>query len=53
VKDVRWAGVRFQNLLAESGPKPEARWIRFVSDEVPYDSDAWVGRSNGRGSDSA
>ena len=36
VHDVQWTGVRFQDLLAEAGPKPQARWLRFVSDEVPY-----------------
>jgi DMSO/TMAO reductase YedYZ molybdopterin-dependent catalytic subunit len=37
VHDVRWAGVRFRDLLAEAGLRPEAKALRFVSDEVPYD----------------
>jgi len=36
VKDVRWAGVRFKDLLALAEPLPEATAIRFVSMEVPY-----------------
>src|SRR6059058_1271893 len=31
VKDVRWAGVRFKDLLALAEPLPEAKAIRFVS----------------------
>ena len=37
VYDVRWGGVRFQDLLAGARPRPDARALRFVSDEVPYD----------------
>jgi DMSO/TMAO reductase YedYZ molybdopterin-dependent catalytic subunit len=37
VKNVRWAGVRFKDLLAEAGLKPTASYLRFISDEVPYD----------------
>ena len=37
VEDVRWAGVRFGDLLAEAGIRRDARALRFVSDEVPYD----------------
>jgi DMSO/TMAO reductase YedYZ molybdopterin-dependent catalytic subunit len=37
VKDVRWGGVRFHDLLALAEPLPEATAIRFVSMEVPYD----------------
>jgi DMSO/TMAO reductase YedYZ molybdopterin-dependent catalytic subunit len=37
VDDVRWAGVRFRDLLAGAGIRPDARALRFVSDEVPYD----------------
>jgi DMSO/TMAO reductase YedYZ molybdopterin-dependent catalytic subunit len=37
VYDVRWAGVRFADLLAEAKPLPGAFWYRFVSAEVPYD----------------
>jgi DMSO/TMAO reductase YedYZ molybdopterin-dependent catalytic subunit len=36
VRNVHWAGVRFDDLLAEAGVRPEARWLRFVSGEVPY-----------------
>ena len=36
VQDVRWAGVRFGDILEAAGPKPEARWLGFISDEVPY-----------------
>lgn len=36
VQDVRWTGVRFQDVLAETSPAREARWLGFVSDEVPY-----------------
>jgi DMSO/TMAO reductase YedYZ molybdopterin-dependent catalytic subunit len=36
VKDVRWAGVRFRDLLALVEPLPHARAIRFVSLEQPY-----------------
>jgi DMSO/TMAO reductase YedYZ molybdopterin-dependent catalytic subunit len=37
VSDVRWAGVRFEHLLAEARPLPGAFWYRFVSAEIPYD----------------
>ena len=37
VDDVRWAGVRFRDLLAGAGIRADARALRFVSDEVPYD----------------
>ena len=37
VKDVRWSGVRFHDLLALAEPLPQATAIRFVSMEVPYD----------------
>ena len=36
VADVRWAGVRFQDLLEAAGPLPEARALSFVSAERPY-----------------
>jgi DMSO/TMAO reductase YedYZ molybdopterin-dependent catalytic subunit len=36
VKNVRWAGVRFRELLALAQPLPSARAIRFVSMEQPY-----------------
>ena len=37
VYDVRWAGVRFADLLGAARPRPAATCLRFVSDEVPYD----------------
>jgi DMSO/TMAO reductase YedYZ molybdopterin-dependent catalytic subunit len=37
VKNVRWAGVRFHDLLALAEPLPTAKAIRFVSMEEPYD----------------
>jgi DMSO/TMAO reductase YedYZ molybdopterin-dependent catalytic subunit len=36
VENVKWAGVRFKDLLALCEPLPEARAIRFVSLEQPY-----------------
>jgi DMSO/TMAO reductase YedYZ molybdopterin-dependent catalytic subunit len=36
VKNVHWAGVRFDALLAEAGSRPKARWLGFDSEEVPY-----------------
>jgi DMSO/TMAO reductase YedYZ molybdopterin-dependent catalytic subunit len=37
VKDVRWAGVRFHDLLALAQPLPQAHALRFVSAEHPYE----------------
>jgi len=37
VANVRWAGVRFDDLLATAEPLPQATAIRFVSLEVPYE----------------
>lgn len=37
VYDVSWRGVRFADLLAAAGVRPEARALRFVSAERPYD----------------
>jgi DMSO/TMAO reductase YedYZ molybdopterin-dependent catalytic subunit len=37
VRDVHWAGVRFRDLLSLAEPLPEARAIRFVSMEQPYE----------------
>jgi DMSO/TMAO reductase YedYZ molybdopterin-dependent catalytic subunit len=37
VKDVRWAGVRFHDLLALAQPLPRAHALRFVSAEHPYE----------------
>jgi DMSO/TMAO reductase YedYZ molybdopterin-dependent catalytic subunit len=36
VPHVRWAGVRFRDLLALVEPLPQAKAIRFVSAEEPY-----------------
>jgi DMSO/TMAO reductase YedYZ molybdopterin-dependent catalytic subunit len=37
VSNVRWAGVRFRDLLARADPLPQARAVHFVSAERPYD----------------
>jgi DMSO/TMAO reductase YedYZ molybdopterin-dependent catalytic subunit len=37
VPNVRWAGVRFDDLLATAEPLPQATAIKFVSLEVPYE----------------
>jgi DMSO/TMAO reductase YedYZ molybdopterin-dependent catalytic subunit len=37
VEDVHWAGVRFRDLLELVKPRPDARALRFVSREVPYE----------------
>jgi DMSO/TMAO reductase YedYZ molybdopterin-dependent catalytic subunit len=37
VQDVHWAGVRFDDLLALARPRREARALRFVSAETPYE----------------
>jgi DMSO/TMAO reductase YedYZ molybdopterin-dependent catalytic subunit len=37
VKDVRWAGVRFHDLLARADVLPRASALHFVSAEKPYD----------------
>jgi DMSO/TMAO reductase YedYZ molybdopterin-dependent catalytic subunit len=36
VKDVHWAGVRFDDLLAAAGPQSAAGALRFTSAEEPY-----------------
>ena len=36
VKDVRWSGIRFKDLLDLVEPLPSAKALRFVSLEVPY-----------------
>jgi DMSO/TMAO reductase YedYZ molybdopterin-dependent catalytic subunit len=36
VKNVRWAGVRFKDLLAPARPRPSAGVLTFVSAERPY-----------------
>lgn len=37
VEGVRWGGVRLEHVFAAARPRPEARAVRFVSAEVPYD----------------
>lgn len=37
VDDVRWSGVRFDDLLAAARPLPTATALRFVSAEEPYE----------------
>ena len=37
VDDVHWRGIRFRDLLADARPRSDAKALRFVSDEVPYD----------------
>jgi len=37
VSNVRWGGVRFQDLLAAARPKPAAGALHFISAERPYD----------------
>jgi DMSO/TMAO reductase YedYZ molybdopterin-dependent catalytic subunit len=37
VRNVRWAGVRFRDLLALAQPLPQADALRFVSAESPYE----------------
>jgi DMSO/TMAO reductase YedYZ molybdopterin-dependent catalytic subunit len=37
--------VRFRDLLAEAGPLPSARALRFVSAEVPYDDTLTLGQA--------
>jgi DMSO/TMAO reductase YedYZ molybdopterin-dependent catalytic subunit len=36
VPNVHWAGVRFDDLLAAAGLKPQAKVLRFFSAEYPY-----------------
>ena len=36
VHDVRWAGVRFRDVLARARPRSHARVLTFVSSERPY-----------------
>ena len=45
VDDVRWRGVRFQDLLAPAGLRRDAKSFRFVSDEVPYDDSLSLGQA--------
>jgi DMSO/TMAO reductase YedYZ molybdopterin-dependent catalytic subunit len=36
VKNVRWKGVRLQEILDRAQPRPEAKALQFVSAEIPY-----------------
>jgi DMSO/TMAO reductase YedYZ molybdopterin-dependent catalytic subunit len=45
VSRVRWAGVRFADLLAAARPLPEAGGLRFVSAEVPYEDSLSLAQS--------
>jgi DMSO/TMAO reductase YedYZ molybdopterin-dependent catalytic subunit len=44
VHDVHWSGVRFSHLLDQVRPLPEAKAIRFVSLEQPYDDSLTLGQ---------
>jgi DMSO/TMAO reductase YedYZ molybdopterin-dependent catalytic subunit len=44
VHDVHWSGVRFSHLLDQVQPLPEAKAIRFVSLEQPYDDSLTLGQ---------
>jgi DMSO/TMAO reductase YedYZ molybdopterin-dependent catalytic subunit len=37
VKQVRWGGVRFHDLLASARPRPRAAALHLISAETPYD----------------
>ena len=36
MKNVRWGGVRLNDVLALASPKPTAHALEFVSAEIPY-----------------
>jgi DMSO/TMAO reductase YedYZ molybdopterin-dependent catalytic subunit len=42
---VHWSGVRFRDLLAQVRPLPEARALRFVSAERPYEDSLTLAQS--------
>ena len=44
VRNVRWSGVRFSHLLDQVEPLPEAKAIRFVSLEQPYNDSLTLGQ---------
>jgi DMSO/TMAO reductase YedYZ molybdopterin-dependent catalytic subunit len=44
VNDVHWSGVRFRHLLDDVRPLPQAKAIRFVSLEQPYDDSLTLGQ---------
>jgi DMSO/TMAO reductase YedYZ molybdopterin-dependent catalytic subunit len=45
VRNVRWAGVRFHELLALARPLPQAHALRFVSAERPYEDTLTLGQA--------
>jgi DMSO/TMAO reductase YedYZ molybdopterin-dependent catalytic subunit len=45
VQDVRWTGVRFDDLLAAVRPKPAAKVLSFVSAEKPYVDNLTLGQA--------
>jgi len=48
VENVRWGGVRLHDVLAEAGVRPDAKALRFVSAEVPYDDTLTLPQAFGR-----
>jgi len=44
VRNVRWSGVRFSHLLDQVEPLPQAKAIRFVSLEQPYNDSLSLGQ---------
>jgi DMSO/TMAO reductase YedYZ molybdopterin-dependent catalytic subunit len=44
VRNVRWSGVRFSHLLDQVEPLPQAKAIRFVSLEEPYNDSLTLGQ---------
>jgi DMSO/TMAO reductase YedYZ molybdopterin-dependent catalytic subunit len=45
VRNVAWGGVRIRDVLALAKPHPEARALRFVSAEHPYDDYLTLGQA--------
>ncbi len=45
VRNVRWSGVRFSHLLDQVEPLPQAKAIRFVSLEQPYNDSLSLGQA--------
>ena len=48
VENVHWGGVRLRDVLAEAGLRPNAKTLRFVSAEVPYDDTLTLPQAFGR-----
>lgn len=48
VENVHWAGVRLRDVLSEAGLGPNAKSLRFVSAEVPYDDTLTLPQAFGR-----